>query len=106
MELNDRGALVTGGASGIGAAVVRRLAGGGARVAVVDRDAEGARGVADEVGGVALPGDVSDPEVMPALVADAERRFGRLDVVFLNAGTIARQTGIAELDMADYRRIV
>lgn len=106
MDLNDRGALVTGGASGIGAAVVRRLAGGGARVAVVDRDSDGAGRVADEVGGVALPGDVSDPEVMPALVAEAERRFGRLDVVFLNAGTIARQAGIAELDMDDYRRIV
>ncbi|WP_028927100.1 SDR family oxidoreductase [Pseudonocardia acaciae] len=106
MELNGKGALVTGGASGIGAAVARKLAEGGARVAVVDRDESGASRVAGEVAGLALPGDVSDPEVMPRLVAEAEREFGRLDVVFLNAGTTARQPGVAELDLADYRRIV
>ncbi|HEY2204656.1 MAG TPA: SDR family NAD(P)-dependent oxidoreductase [Pseudonocardia sp.] len=106
MDLNGSGALVTGGGSGIGAAVVRRLAALGARVAVVDRDGQTAGAVATEVSGIALTGDVSDPEVMPALVATTEGEFGRLDVVCLNAGTTAGQSGTSDLDLAGYRRIV
>ena len=106
MELHGRAALVTGGASGIGAAVVRRLSAAGTRVAVVDRDDTAAKKNAKEVDGLALSGDVADPDVMPVLTAAAEDRFGRLDLVFLNAGTIAHQPGTAELDLTDYRRIV
>jgi NAD(P)-dependent dehydrogenase (short-subunit alcohol dehydrogenase family) len=106
MELTGKGALVTGGGSGIGAAVVRRLAAAGARVAVADRDEPAAQALADEVGGIALPGDVADPERMPAHVAAAEDAFGRLDVVLLNAGVTAGQSGVEGLDLAGYRRIV
>jgi len=106
MELKGRGALVTGGGSGIGAALARRLRAGGAHVAVIDRDEAAARRVAAEVAGLSLPGDVSDPDIMPMLTAVAEDRFGRLDLVFLNAGGTAGQRGIADLDVAAYRRIV
>jgi NAD(P)-dependent dehydrogenase (short-subunit alcohol dehydrogenase family) len=106
MDLKGKVALVTGGASGIGAAAVRRLAAAGARVAVADRDEGAARAVADEVGGIALTGDVADPERMPAHVAAAERAFGRLDVVLLNAGMTAGQSGVEDFDLAAYRRIV
>lgn len=106
MDLAGKGALVTGGASGIGAAAVRRLATAGARVAVADRDEAAARSLADEVGGIALAGDVSDPERMTAHVAAAEDAFGRLDVVLLNAGVTAGQSGVQDLDVAGYRRIV
>jgi NAD(P)-dependent dehydrogenase (short-subunit alcohol dehydrogenase family) len=106
MELTGKGALVTGGGSGIGAAAVRRLAAAGARVAVADRDEAAAHALADEVGGIALPGDVADPERMPAHVAAAEDAFGRLDVVLLNAGVTAGQSGLEGLDLAGYRRIV
>lgn len=106
MDLRGKCALVTGGASGIGAAVARRLAEAGARVAIIDRDEAAARRVADEVAGLALRGDVSDPDIMPMLTSVAEDRFGRLDVVCLNAGTTSRQSGTSELDVADYRRIV
>ncbi|HTF49604.1 MAG TPA: SDR family NAD(P)-dependent oxidoreductase [Pseudonocardia sp.] len=98
--------LVTGGASGIGAAVVRRLSKAGAHVAIIDRNEEAARQIADEVAGLALPGDVSDPDIMPMLTSVAEDRFGRLDVVFLNAGTTAGQSGIADLDVLKYRQLV
>jgi NAD(P)-dependent dehydrogenase (short-subunit alcohol dehydrogenase family) len=106
MDLTGNGALVTGGASGIGAAAVRRLAAAGARVAVADRDESAATALADEVGGIALTGDVADPERMPAHVAAAEEAFGRLDVVLLNAGVTAGQSGVEDLDLAGYRRIV
>jgi NAD(P)-dependent dehydrogenase (short-subunit alcohol dehydrogenase family) len=106
MDLTGQGALVTGGASGIGAAAVRRLAAAGARVAVVDRDADGAAALAAEVGGVALPADVTDPDAVAGVVAAAEEAFGRLDVVLLNAGITAGQSGVEDLDLAGYRRIM
>lgn len=60
MESGRWGAVVTGGASGLGAATARRLAGMGAHVLVVDRDADGAPAVAAELGGTALVTDVTD----------------------------------------------
>lgn len=106
MDLTRKVALVTGGASGIGAATVRRFAAAGAQVAVVDRDEAGAQKIADEVGGLALAVDVTDLDAMTGAVAAAEERFGRLDVVFLNAGITAGQSGIEDLDLDGYRRIM
>jgi NAD(P)-dependent dehydrogenase (short-subunit alcohol dehydrogenase family) len=99
-------ALVTGGASGIGAAVARRLANRGAAVVVVDIDGDGARAVADEVGGQAMQVDVADAEALGAAVAETERLHGRLDVVFLNAGCSSGQAGTEDLDLVRYRRVV
>lgn len=106
MDLSNKVALVTGGASGIGAAAARLLAGSGARVAVVDLDEVRAKAVADEVGGLAVPGDVGAPDAMNAVVATVEERFGRLDVVLLNAGITAGQPGVEDLDVERYRRIM
>jgi len=106
MDMSGKVALVTGGASGIGAASVRRLAGAGARVVVVDLDTDAAHAIADELAGLALPGDVTDPATMPAAVAAVEEQYGRLDVVFLNAGITAGQSGIEDLDLDGYRRIM
>ncbi len=106
MDLTGKAALVTGGASGIGAAAVRRLAAAGAVVAVADRDEAGARAVAEEVGGLALPGDVADPDGMAMAVDVAEDAFGRLNIVLLNAGVTAGQSGVENLDLAGYRRIM
>ncbi|NMO92814.1 SDR family oxidoreductase [Actinomycetospora sp. TBRC 11914] len=99
-------ALVTGGASGIGEAVARRLAGAGAKVAVVDRDAAAATRVADELRGLAVACDVTSDTAMGAAVAEAETWGGRLDVVHLNAGSVGGQSGITDLDVAAYRRVV
>lgn len=105
-DLGGAVALVTGGASGIGAAVARRLAGRGATVVVVDIDEDGARAVASEVGGQAMRVDVTDPEALAAVVTETERLYGRLDVVHLNAGTGGGQPGTEDLDLARYRRVV
>src|SRR6476659_10190928 len=87
MRLEGRIALVTGGASGIGAATVRRLAAEGARVAVADIDLDGARVVAGEVDGLALQLDVADASSAAAGVAETERELGPIDVLVNNAGT-------------------
>jgi len=87
MRLEGRIALVTGGASGIGAATVRRLAAEGARVAVADIDLDGARAVAGEVDGHALHLDVADAASAVAAAAETESQLGPIDVLVNNAGT-------------------
>ncbi len=80
-------ALITGAASGIGAAVARRLSADGVACVLVDRDGEGVERVGKEVGGAWLVGDVSSEETSSRAVALAGERYGRLDLVHLNAGT-------------------
>jgi NAD(P)-dependent dehydrogenase (short-subunit alcohol dehydrogenase family) len=107
VDLAGQVALVTGGAGGIGSALVRRLAKLGARVVVQDLDLTGAQRVADAVGGVAIGGDVTDPAVLPAVVARVTDELGRLDVVHLNAGIGGGQAGVDDaLDVARYRKLV
>jgi 2-hydroxycyclohexanecarboxyl-CoA dehydrogenase len=86
LRLAERTALVTGGASGIGAATCRRLAAEGARVAVTDLDREGAERVADEVGGAAYELDVRSEDAIAAAVRGAETDLGPIDVLVNNAG--------------------
>jgi len=86
-ELDGRVAVVTGGASGIGAATARRFAAEGARVAVIDRDPEGAEAVADEVAGQAHPLDVRDGDAVEHAISRIISAVGRIDVLVNNAGT-------------------
>lgn len=106
MDLKNCGVIVTGGGSGIGAALARRFAGLGAHVAIIDRDVEATKAVAEEIAGLALPGDVSDPDIMPMFTSIVEDRFGRLDLVLLNAGIGGKQSGVEALDVDAYRRLV
>jgi NAD(P)-dependent dehydrogenase (short-subunit alcohol dehydrogenase family) len=78
--------IVTGGASGIGAASCRALAAAGAQVAVVDRDAEGCQAIAAEVDGIAVTTDVSDEASVNSMVAEVSSRLGPIDICFSNAG--------------------
>jgi meso-butanediol dehydrogenase / (S,S)-butanediol dehydrogenase / diacetyl reductase len=93
MEFNHRVAIVTGGASGMGAATVRRLAAGGANVMIVDRNGDLAQTVATEVGGTAIVGDVSDSSFCDGAVAATMERHGGLDVLVNAAGVIVRASG-------------
>jgi 2-hydroxycyclohexanecarboxyl-CoA dehydrogenase len=86
LRLAERTALVTGGASGIGAATCRRLAAEGARVAVTDLNAAGAGEVADEIEGEGYELDVRSADSIRAAVEAAERDLGPIDVLVNNAG--------------------
>jgi NAD(P)-dependent dehydrogenase (short-subunit alcohol dehydrogenase family) len=91
VRLRDRIALVTGAASGIGAATARRFAREGATVAINDAKPEGLEAVAGEIraaGAKALvvPGDVTKKADCERLVQDVTRTFGRLDILINNAG--------------------
>ncbi len=78
--------VVTGGASGIGAATARRMHDEGARVAVIDLDTEGAERVAAEVAGVAFTADVADPDACTGAIVAATEALGGITVLFNNAG--------------------
>jgi NAD(P)-dependent dehydrogenase (short-subunit alcohol dehydrogenase family) len=93
MEVKDRVAVVTGGASGIGRALSLALADNGAAAVVVsDTDGPGAAKVAAEISGrgraAAVTADVSSEPAVQALAARAEQEFGRIDLFFSNAGII------------------
>lgn len=81
--------VVTGGGSGIGAAMARRFADRGAVVVVNDVDVDAARAVAERVGGVALPGDAGDQDAVRRLVETVWERYGGLDLFCANAGVAA-----------------
>src|SRR4029077_7946310 len=76
MQLKDQAAIVTGGASGLGAATARRLAAQGAKVAVCDLNAKLAESVAAEIGGFAFVCDVSDAASAEAAVVTASKSHG------------------------------
>jgi NAD(P)-dependent dehydrogenase (short-subunit alcohol dehydrogenase family) len=100
----DKTAIVTGAASGIGAASARHLSGLGANVLVIDVSEEGARTVADEIGGAAIAMDVADPTAWDRLIADS----GGIDFAHLNAGivTLPYPYGILDVTLETYRRVM
>ena len=107
-QIDGKVAIVTGGASGIGAACVTTLAREGAKVVVTDLDDTGGQAVVDRIssaGGEAiyLHQDVTLEESWPGIIEATERRFGRLDVMVANAG-IGILCKAVEMSLADWRR--
>jgi NAD(P)-dependent dehydrogenase (short-subunit alcohol dehydrogenase family) len=98
-------AVVTGGARGIGAAIVRRLALDGAAIAVLDRHAEQAQKVAAEVGGTAVTVDLADPDAVAAACGRALEQLGGCDVLVNDAGVFLRAT-IADTSAAAWDHVM
>jgi 3-oxoacyl-[acyl-carrier protein] reductase len=111
-DLTGQTALVTGAATGIGAAVARRLALAGATVAVADIDGEGAArvaaSIAAEADGRAFPVtvDVTSADSVNQAVASVVARTGRIDVLVNNAGIAGRAAPLCEQTEEDWRRII
>ncbi len=104
MDLEGKVAIVTGGSSGIGKAIVERYAWEGAEVVVADVDEEKGREVAEETGSNFIQCDVSEWEEVENLVEETVERHGKLDVMVNNAG-IGAVEGIEDMDVEDYKQI-
>ena len=104
MELQGAGALIAGGASGLGAATARTLAAGGASVVIADLNAERGEALAAELGGEFLPADVTDPVAVEAAVERATEAERGLRVSVCCAGIgwaerLARKRGPHDLEI-------
>lgn len=113
VDLTGQVAMVTGGAHGIGRAIVQALADNGARVVIVDLDAEAGERAAREVveagcSCLALPGDVSDAGRMEQVAAQVMEHFDRIDILVNNAGINTRsdRVPIHEYSLEEWRRIL
>ena len=108
---DDRVALVTGGGSGLGAATARALARGGAKVAVLGRTREDLETVASDVRAtgteaMVLVADIADDQAMKQVFADIAEEWGRLDVVFANAGINGVWAPLDDLDPDEWRQTI
>lgn len=103
-------AVVTGGGQGIGAAICRALAERGARVAVLDMDADAARRVAQDIGGMSARCDVADWAAVDAACSAVEQALGRPGILVNNAGISPKHDGapapVFEMDPAEWARVV
>jgi meso-butanediol dehydrogenase / (S,S)-butanediol dehydrogenase / diacetyl reductase len=103
--LTGRTVLITGAARGIGEASARRLAADGAKLILADLDGAGVEKLADELGQVAVRADVTLPHDIERIVDEPYRRWGRLDVLFNNAGVIRVQP-MLEVTAEEWDRVM
>ena len=107
-QVSGKVAIVTGGASGIGEACAETLAREGASVLITDIDDALGKGVVERIGKAGgkahyMRHDVRDEAAWPGIVAEAEKRYGRLDIMVANAG-IGIMSPIATMTLADWQR--
>jgi 3-oxoacyl-[acyl-carrier protein] reductase len=107
MRLGSKIALVTGAASGFGAEIARTFAREGARVALVDINADGVQAVAASIGAAALPiaADVTSATEVAAAVARSIEAHGRLDIVVNNAGWTHRNQPLLDVSEAEFDKV-
>ena len=105
-RLNGKAAIVTGGASGFGAGIVRKFAAEGARVMIADINGDAASALAKELGATAQQVDVSKDGSVAAMVEAAYAAFGRLDILVNNAGVSHMPAPLDEISEADFDRVL
>ena len=107
MRLKDKTAIVTGAGSGFGKGIAMRFVKEGARVGVIDINAEAAREVASQIGNsaFAMEADVSIDGDVSRMVQEALDRWGQLDILVNNAGTTHRNQPMTEVTEEEYERI-
>ncbi|HEY0919911.1 glucose 1-dehydrogenase [Devosia sp.] len=105
MRLSGKTAIITGGASGFGAGIVRKFVAEGASVMIADINGAAARALADELGVLAQQVDVSRDESVNAMAAAALMAFGRVDILVNNAGVTHMPAALDEISEADFDRV-
>ena len=105
-RLTGKTAIVTGGASGFGAGIVRKFAAEGARVLIADINIEAAEALAKELGAKAVEVDVSKDDSVNAMAATALMAFGGLDILVNNAGISHQPAPLDDISEADFDRVV
>jgi NAD(P)-dependent dehydrogenase (short-subunit alcohol dehydrogenase family) len=109
MEINGHAAVVTGGASGLGAATAITLARAGAKVTCMDLNLQAARKLAGEIGGLALQCDVTDPESSAAALAEARAKHGAARILINCAGVGPAKRIVGRdgpMPLADFERVI
>ena len=104
-DLDGKVAVVTGGASGIGKGIARRLKAEGMQVLIADIEPGPLEAAAAELGVASAPVDVADYDSVEALAAETLHRFGRVDLVCNNAG-VGSTAKIADMSLSDWRWIL
>ena len=106
MRFENKVLFVTGGASGLGAATARRFADEGAKVAIADINEEAGREYAGSLpDAVALAVDTADPASVARAIQSAVAHYGRIDVIFNNAGIEGEQAGLHEMTVDNWHRV-
>jgi len=105
MRLQGKVAIVTGGASGFGAGIVRKFAAEGALVLIADINVEGAEALARELGQKAAHVDVSKDASVNQLSAAALMAFGKVDILVNNAGVSHNPAALDDISEADFDRV-
>jgi 3-oxoacyl-[acyl-carrier protein] reductase len=106
IDLQNRCAIVTGGARGIGLAVTERFAASGARVSIWDLDGDEAKKQADRLGQNAIAVDVTSESSVQAAVAASASALGQIDILVTSAGITGPNTTIESYPAEDWRRVI
>jgi NAD(P)-dependent dehydrogenase (short-subunit alcohol dehydrogenase family) len=109
MDVKGQAAIVTGGGSGLGAATAERLAADGARVALIDMNADAARAVAKRIGGLALVGDVADAAAMETAMAKARAAHGPARILVNCAGVAVAKRTVGRdgpMPLSEFERVI
>lgn len=110
MQIDQKVAVITGGASGMGAATAIELAKQGAKVALLDMNLEAAKSLADELGGLAISCNVADAEQVEAAFAAVAESFGAVNVVVNCAGICPAKRVVSKdgsaLPLEDFKRVI
>lgn len=106
MQLEGKTAIVTGGASGFGEGIARAFASEGAHVMVADIDGDGAKAIAQDIGGIAFEVDVSNGASVQALADHALKTFDHIDILVNNAGITHLPQALEDVTEEDFDRVL
>jgi len=106
MRLEGKTAIVTGAGSGFGAGIARKFAAEGARVCVTDLNEDAARAVAQEIGGIEMPVDVSQSGSVRSLAHAALEALGRIDILVNNAGVTHLPAPMETIEEDEFDRVL